>query len=329
MHHANHFYGHANIMSRYAGLASIPRIWGYLQHGWNTHDGFAVGTYFAPGFTKFVWSESVARRAWASGLRNITVVGSPWAYLLHLTQQDAWSAKNPKREGTIVYPFHGWEQQSVIGSHSRYVAEIKAMEGSAPVTVCLYWNEYRDVTIRRAYEDAGFRVITHGYRGYLWRGTDQLFLDKQLAEIRAHRRVVSNRLGSALFYGASTGAEVGVYGDPMILEAERAVLGGMARQKRLWPDLHSPAVPHDIAYRCAREELGMDEMLTPAEIRIVFGWSHARGAYRGSSAGIESLGTEGSLADEKGSTPDRIPTDDQPRPETNGDAGAARPRSAT
>ena len=49
MHHANHFYGHANIMASYAGLPEPPRIWGYLQHGWNILDGFAHGTNFAPG----------------------------------------------------------------------------------------------------------------------------------------------------------------------------------------------------------------------------------------------------------------------------------------
>ena len=48
MHHANHFYGHANIMATYAGLPKPPRIWGYLQHGWNILDGFAHGTNFAP-----------------------------------------------------------------------------------------------------------------------------------------------------------------------------------------------------------------------------------------------------------------------------------------
>ena len=49
MHHGNHFYGHAHVLARYAGLAEVPRIWGYVQHGWNVHDGYAVGTSFAPG----------------------------------------------------------------------------------------------------------------------------------------------------------------------------------------------------------------------------------------------------------------------------------------
>ena len=128
----------------------------------------------------------------------------------------------------------------------------------------------------------------------MWKDTDTDFLDKQLAELRAHKRVVSNRLGSALFYGAAVGCEIGVYGDPMILEAERAVLGGMERQKRLWPELHQPAVPRDVAAELARVELGTDLVLSRPELISVLGWQHARRAEDGASP----LDTEGYLAED-------------------------------
>ena len=183
MHHANHFYGHAHILARYAGLAEAPRIWGYLQHGWNIHDGFAVGTSFAPGYPKFVWSEAPARRGWAAGLRNYMVIGSPWAYLLELEQQRALGARAaaPRGDDRLPLPRVG------AAAHPRephgYVEEIQATE-DGPITVCLYWNEYHDPEVRRAYERAGFRVISHGYRGHMWKDTDTDFLDRQLAELR-------------------------------------------------------------------------------------------------------------------------------------------------
>lgn len=307
MHHANHFYGHAHVMARYAGLAQVPRIWGYLQHGWNVHDGFAVGTVFAPGFPKYVWSDAPRRRGWAAGLRNYLVVGSPWAYLLEVEQQRAWELSQPRREGTIVYPFHGWEEQNIIGSHDRYVAQIKATE-DGPVTVCLYWNEYGVPEVRRSYEQAGFRVISHGHRGYLWKGTDTDFLDKQLKELRAHRRVVSNRLSTAIFYGASVGCEVGVYGNPMILEAERAVFGGMARQQRLWPELHQPRVPRDVARELSRRELGSGLLLSPVELVDVFGWQQAKRRHTGSGP----LRTEGDLSHEDSGLGDPVDADAMP-----------------
>ncbi|MGJ3510074.1 hypothetical protein [Enemella sp. A6] len=283
-------------MARYAGLAEVPRIWGYLQHGWNTYDGFAPGTAFTDGFKKLVWSEACARRGWALGRRDYVVVGAAWAYLLELEKQQAWAARAPKREGTIVYPFHGWEKQSVIGDHDSYIDEIRATEGDVPITICLYWAEYEDERTRRLYEKAGFRVITHGYRGYMWKDTDTQFLYKQLAEVRRHKRVVSNRISSALLYGASTGAEIGIYGDPMLLESERLQLGGPSKPMRLWPQIHQVAVPAADAAEWARVELGTDILLSPAEIRMVFGWQDARLA----------KDVVGQLSDAEGSVPEDV-----------------------
>jgi hypothetical protein len=273
MHHANHFYGHAHIMARYVGLEEPPRIWGYLQHGWNMHDGFAVGTVFTPSYPKFVWSQACARRGWAAGLRNYMVVGAPWLYLLELERQREWLASAEPRTGTIAYPFHGWEGQQVLGSHTAYIEEVKATEGDVPITACLHWNEYDNPKVRREYEDAGVRVVSHGQRGYLWQDTDVAFLYRQLHEMRGHRRVVSNRMSSAILYAASAGVEVGVYGDPMALESDHAVLGGVGKPRRIWPEMHQFSVPMDYAAAVANAELGADELLLPEEIIDVFGWA--------------------------------------------------------
>jgi hypothetical protein len=273
VHHANHFYGHAHIMARYVGLEYPPRLWGYLQHGWNMHDGFAVGTVFTPQYPKFVWSQACARRGWAAGLRNYMVVAAPWLYLLELERQKEWLARGESRTGTIVYPFHGWEGQQVVGDNRQYLEEVQQAEGDVPITVCLHWNEYDNPKVRREYESAGVRVICHGQRGYLWQDTDVAFLYRQLAEMRGHRRVVSNRMSSAILYAASAGLEVGVYGDPMALESDHAVLGGVGKPRRIWPQMHQFSVPMDYAADVAARELGADEMLLPAEVIDAFGWA--------------------------------------------------------
>ena len=269
MHHANLFYGHAHIMARYAGLDEPGRIWGYLQHGWNILDGFAVGTDFSPGMPKFVWSEGVRRRGWAMGRRNYSVIGAAWLYLLEVEPELA--TQTPDAEGTIFYPFHGWEGQHVVGDHARLVEEIQRYE-EGPVTVCLYWNEYRVPEIRHVYENAGFRVITHGYRGLYWRKTDTEFLYNQLKELRKHKRVASNRLSSAIFYGTSIGLQPGVYGDPMLLQNEHPAFGGVARMERMWPHMHQPFVPMDEAVATMRTELGSDYLARPEEVRELFRW---------------------------------------------------------
>jgi hypothetical protein len=267
VHHANHFYGHAHVLAEYCGLDpdDPPRIEGYLQHGWNVADGLGYGTPYVSGRPIFVWSERTRRRAWSMGRKHATVTGAPFLYLLrlHSTVED-----DRAREGTIWYPFHGWEGQHVHGSHQRLIDEIRATE-TGPVTFCLYWHEYRDDRTRARYEKAG-RVITHGYRGLRWQDTETRFLHHQLTELRRHQRVASNRLSSAVLYGAATGCEPAVYGDPMRLAGEETRVA--ERIRREWPELHGPHPDPHAATEVALAELGADDLASAAELRAILGW---------------------------------------------------------
>ena len=80
-------------------------------------------------------------------------------------------------------------------------------------------------------------------------------------------------MSSAILYAASAGVEVGVYGDPMALESDHAVLGGVGKPRRIWPEMHQFSVPMDYAAEVANRELGADEMLLPAEVIDAFGWA--------------------------------------------------------
>jgi hypothetical protein len=273
VHHANHFYGHAHVLAEYCGLdpEHPPRIEGYVQHGWNVVDGLGIGTPYLPGRPIFVWSEQTRRRAWSMGRRQATVIGAPFLYLLRFAAPEPEPAT---RAGTIWYPFHGWESQQVKGSHARLIEEIQATE-TGPLTFCLYWNEYRNDRVRAEYEKAG-RVICHGYRGFQWQDTDIRFLHNQLGELRAHRRVASNRLSSAIFYGAAAGCEPAVYGDPMHLEREDQAVA--ERIRRQWPELHGKHPEPDAARRSALAELGDGYLASPAELRVLLGWSVDRAA---------------------------------------------------
>ena len=267
MHHANHFYGHAHVLAEYCGLDrnKPPRIDGYVQHGWNVVDGLGGGTPYVSGRPIFVWSEQTRRRAWSMGRRQATVTGSPWLYLLAINPEPKPARE---REGTIFYPFHGWERQGVRGDHQRLIDEVIATE-PGPVTFCLYWHEYHIPEIRAQYERAG-RVVCHGYRGHQWRGTDKRFLYNQLAELRRHRRVASNRLGSAVLYGVAAGCAPAVYGDPMQLEREDVATA--ERIRRQWPELHGVNPDPVEATASALAELGDGQLARPAELRAMLGW---------------------------------------------------------
>jgi hypothetical protein len=287
VHHANHYYGHTAVLARYCGLSGSPRLHGYLQHGWNIGDGMAADHEFVAGTPLFLWSERTRRRAWSLGRREGLVIGSPWAYLQRMVPEPA----GRPREGTIWYPFHGWEGQHVLGDHGRLIDEIRATE-PGPVTVCLYWQEFRSARVRHRYERAGFRVICHGYRGGRWRDLDPDFLGNQLAELRRHRRVASNRLCSAVFYGILAGCEPAVYGDPMVLANEDPRTGGQDRVRRQWAHLHGPAIDPAVARSSASAELGTDRLVSPAEMRNLFGWEGH--SWEGHSSQGHSSAWEGS-----------------------------------
>lgn len=274
MHHHNDWYAHVRLLARYAGLpngGAAPRLWGYLQHGWNVHDGFGARTPIEPGLPRLVWAEGPRRRGWAIGETGYEVIGAPWAYLLRL-EPDLGALPADRREGTIFYPFHAYEKQSVDGDHKRLADEIRATE-TGPITVCLYWFEHRDKTLRQWYESRGFRVICQGYRGDRRRPGDAAFLTTQLTELRRHRRVASNRLSTAILYGASVGCEVGVYGDPMTINDDHPVYGGTERIRRLWPEMHDAQVPPAVSAAFAHEELGLRHVASPAELAVICGWA--------------------------------------------------------
>ena len=104
MHTANHFYGHAQVFAAYAGVEFPAMIDGYLQHGWNLHDGFAVGTMFVPGAQLFVWSEAVAAARVVDGSARLHVIGSAWAYLLALGGPADTGSHDARRHDLLPLP---------------------------------------------------------------------------------------------------------------------------------------------------------------------------------------------------------------------------------
>ena len=204
------------------------------------------------------------------------MIGAPWAYLLRSSSP----ARAAAREGTIFYPFHGFEKQLVTGDHRTLADAIRATE-TGPVTVCLYWLDTADATIRRSYEEPGSGSSATGTGATVRKPGDGEFLDRQLAELRRHRRVASNRLSTALLYGASAGCEHRRVRRPeMTIEDEPAIYGGNARIRRLWPEMHQEFVPADEARAFAAGELGLGHVVSPAELAEICGWTEYAGGAR-------------------------------------------------
>ena len=230
--------------------------------------GLGYGHYNDHHFTKLVWNDRNRRRGQVIGWRDFAVIGAPFLYLMDLKKDE----QPAEREGTIFYPFHGTnDYESVTGSHDALIEQVKAVE-DGPVTACLYYVEYDDPKIREHYENSGFRVITHGRRGQQWQGTDRFFLFRQLEELKKHKRVISNRLTTAVMYGAAAGCEPAVYGDPMEFVGVKAGFNGAGLLEALYPEMFGEHLDVDAATATARAELGADFVMGPDELRYILGW---------------------------------------------------------
>lgn len=268
----NRAYGHAQTLSEYAGFPRARWVPGALQHGWNPFDGIGIYDGAWRPLPKFVWSEENVRRGIEHGGRGYRAIGAPWLYLLRMPDQ---SVRPPAgTASTIAIPFHATVHTRLVGSHADYARDLADGEQSRALTVCLQWLDYDNPQIRRVYQEVGARIVTLG-RGTSGAPGHESFLRRQLEEIGHHDRLVSNRLATAVFYGAAAGLEVGVYGTEMSLEGQPTYPGSDI--PRRWPEMHQHTVDAAAARAAWEHQLGDAKVLEPAELRELMGWG-TRGA---------------------------------------------------
>jgi hypothetical protein len=268
-HPDNRFYGHNAALAAYVGVAGAPPvIRGHVQHGWMLGTGVLAVGREVPWLPKLVWSAQNVAAARAEGHRHVEPMGAPFLYLLEAMGVDTHSDRDGV--GTLVYPHHSWEGDHLDAEHDRYVAEISEREGDT-TTICLYWREYEDPKVRARYERAGFPVVCHGRR------EDPGFLRRVVAAMTEHRRVVSNRVGSALWYAAALGRDVEVYGPVFVSQETEAEALAFDREARTrWSGLYDGGIAGADAVAIGRAELGAENVMEPDELVSFLGWDRPR-----------------------------------------------------
>jgi len=258
VHRENRFYGHDRALVEAAfGSGARGPVRGQIQHGWSVGHGFGPAHRGSAWLPRLGWGERTGREARAAGLRHVTLIGAPFLYL-----PPAPAEQGPRPRATIAYPFHGTEKHGLHGSHDRLAAEIAERE-TGPVTVCLYFADQSPATVS-AYERHGFTVISHGHR------LDPGFLARQRAVLAAHDRVVTNRIGTAFWYGAVLGLEAEVYGPYFGLDSLGSVDARLERfQAETWPEFLAGPVGPDRARDVAGEELGAAHVRDPEELAAI------------------------------------------------------------
>ncbi|GAA1341750.1 hypothetical protein [Arthrobacter roseus] len=122
--------------------------------------------------------------------------------------------------------------------------------------------------IVNAWTSAGHQLTTAGER------RDPLFLARVLWLLMSARKVVSNRMATALVYSAAAGTPVSIYG-PHFQIAGISETSSESYLQKLWPEFYSPAAHIDDIRAVADLELGRRHMKAPAELRQILGWQTA------------------------------------------------------
>ena len=274
MHYMNTFFGHLHVLARYVGEPDRMAL-AYLQHGWEESDPMADQPHlsFVP---KLMWNERNVEGARAAGLSNFVLVGAEYLYLEGGRVPGPVTATVDR--DVIVYPYHSWDydtshpadrdpkrDERYADGHTRYAAMLAERE-TGTVTVALYWRDHCEDAARVPYEEAGFRVITHGNR------FDRDFLLNQRGEQLGHRRVVTNRLGTAAWYAAHAGCALEVYG-PFAGASPDEARYFERRQRARWPALFDDGgVDVETARALADDELGARWKREPEELAEILGW---------------------------------------------------------
>jgi hypothetical protein len=261
----NLLYGHLQLLANECGFDQPPFLNGHLQHGWNGSDLAAKTERARIRAKKFVWSERVAQHIVAAGGSNVSVIGSPWLYLLRQNKVEYENHFNSK--GVIAYPDHSQPWEMLDNIHAQYSDYLKSKFGQ--VTVSLHWTDYSNIHIRQSYENDGHVVVTNGVGTPWLEKFNKNYLENQLNFLSSHKTFVSNSVTTPAFYASSLGLDIEIEGpagwtDALDVNKYYGDFGLNHWVQRL--------KTRNMRSLLWREELGFDNVLKKNDLIKILGW---------------------------------------------------------
>lgn len=187
----NAFYGHADILRRYAGISGSRPIKAAIEHGVsfapNPHDpdlATHLPRYFCGGSAQARWFEEHASHG-----TSAVPIGSPIYYARALAGEP--SAPRDRLVFFDAHSSHFATARYDVAAAARRLVPFR--DDFAEVVVCLYW---RDVVLGRAelYAEQGFETVTAGHM------FDPSFLFRFVEIVSAASVVLTDNVGSHLLY---------------------------------------------------------------------------------------------------------------------------------
>jgi hypothetical protein len=282
-------YGHREILLAYArnadpSLSPSSILNGGLQHGWaGDANIWRVRNRNLSPAPRYVWE-----KRFEIGLPKSTknrAIGAPWLYLLDLLGIEKGVEYNINNSGDkkefLIFPGHNmWNTNKPVADQARAFYEIA--EGKT-ATVCLYWIDFLQPRVRKAYEDLGFNLECVGYLGS---PTSSLqsnvgrtdFLLELVRLMLSHRTIIADDFSSGVLYGATLGLDIMFMDDARTRKHDEALSKnrddsqiGFFSTSNEWLDNYLPEIYLtrdngmkfvDFSYK----ELGLKSLLTENEV---------------------------------------------------------------
>lgn len=286
---SNHFYGHNAVLARYVGLDHPRPILGYMLHGWHAWfpwmpDTAVVINAVPRGFPVLAWSHRDREVLTAAGVSNVIPIGSPFLYLL----RKRGLPPRPEGSSLVSFPFHSLETCSIEDTWSEYADYLLSLQGYERITVCLHEVEYDLPGVREWFEGRGIETTTNGSR---W---DPRYLDRFYDLVASHTAVTSNRISTAVIYGAAMGRAT-FLGGPVPGVVDQQEIGQLEDEGRRTEEFQRSEFPElieglepDAARELGWRQLGADCILEPRELGRTLGWFGPRRIWARTAAAMTS-----------------------------------------
>jgi len=208
LHSPNDFYGHATLLKRYAGYAPKHQLKVAIEHGvslsdkvWGVDLNTAMPRFLCPSPARARLFESLTRDD-----RRGVPIGPMVAYV---DGPGVTPAPVPEGKHVLVFPAHSTARLDVridvpgLAEELRRATDEHAWDS---VTACVYWKDVLGGTAEE-FRREGFECVTAGHM------FDPEFLPRLKGLIESASMVVTNRVGSHLFYAVLLGRSVWVAGE--------------------------------------------------------------------------------------------------------------------
>ncbi len=276
LHPPSAFYGHAEALRRYAGLSPRARPKVAIEHG--------------VSFTQFVWELDVeaavptflcaaprraARFAEVAPADRVAVPIGPM-----ISYAEPAAAPDPGRRTLLAFPAHSTHHLDAVYDIEQFARRLEERRGDwDTIRVCLYWKDVVRGT-HRAYAERGFECVTAGHI------YDPEFLQRLRAILTGATAVISNEVGTYLFYAVALGKPVWIVDDDVDYAAESAAIISRDRSDPAeWDELTAairttfagePAEPTADQMALVEDLAGLSSHHTPAQMRALLAEAEQR-----------------------------------------------------